>query len=167
MLRTVSTIRWAYDVIEQNPPDPTQTVNQDGAPTDDNCTPTESNPSPDPSCGTGPPPPPIQPPPACEVEVGYVPWVGNFRGSGLIPGKRLSLVSFFLISLGVSTEFDVYPAPGVLKSKPVRPILDRPRFRLFRTQILTAARRGPDFAAMLCIGHLGLWNLLPVDGGDQ
>ena len=77
-----------YDVIEQNPPDPTQTVNQDGAPTDDNCTPTESNPSPDPSCGTGPPPPPIQPPPACEVEVGYVPWVGNFRGSGLIPGKH-------------------------------------------------------------------------------
>ena len=68
---------------------------------------------------------------------------------------RLSLVSFFLISFGVSTEFDVYPAPGVLKSKPVRPILDRPRFRLFRTQILTAARRGPDFAGCYALAIWG------------
>jgi RHS repeat-associated protein len=28
------------------------------------------------------------PQPQCEVEVGYSPWVGNFPGSGLVPGKH-------------------------------------------------------------------------------
>ena len=89
-----------YDVIEQNPQDPTQTVNQDGAPTDDSCTPTESNPSPDPSCGTGPPPPPIQPDPTCQAIFWYVPWAP----SGLIPGRH----SFFYVRDGTENV----PLPG-------------------------------------------------------